>query len=189
MPKTWMQSFTGQYIEPRDIDPKNVRIEDVAHALSLKCRYQGHCSEFYSVADHCILGLRFVPDDLKLPFLLHELDEVFLPDVPRPIKDDIFFRLPIGSMIPWHEIAQRQEAAILQGLGLFDYQALLHAPAVKKADNLMLAWEARDLMGDPPKDWGLTEPCPKGLLTLRPLTSRGAEVGFLDLYRSLREKE
>lgn len=187
--KTWIQSYTGKYIEPGAIDPANVCIEDVAHALSLKCRYQGHCSELYSVADHCILGLRFVPDNLKLAFLLHELDEVFLPDVPRPIKDDVFFRMPNSEMVPWRFLAKQQETAILQGLGLADLQETLHTREVKKADNIMLAWEARDLMGSPPRDWALIEPCPKGLLKLRPLSAQNAERGFLALYHAFRENK
>ena len=40
-----------EILNPREED---IRIEDIAHALSMLVRANGHFSEFFSVAQHCI---------------------------------------------------------------------------------------------------------------------------------------
>lgn len=47
-----IQTYTGRKFWPLDPRPEDVCIEDIAHALSLKCRFGGHCKRFYSVAQH-----------------------------------------------------------------------------------------------------------------------------------------
>lgn len=37
-----------------DPRPDEVTLEDVAHALSMQCRFGGHTSRFYSVAQSCV---------------------------------------------------------------------------------------------------------------------------------------
>ena len=54
----WMQTATGGVFWPVDPRPEDVEIEDIAHALSLICRYCGHVREFYSVAQHSVLVAR-----------------------------------------------------------------------------------------------------------------------------------
>lgn len=68
-----------------------VCIEDIARALSMNCRFSGHISSFYSVAEHsCIIAdiiLRETGDlGQALSALLHDASEAYLTDVPRPIK-------------------------------------------------------------------------------------------------------
>jgi hypothetical protein len=45
---TWM----GERFRPLDPDPELIFINDIAHALGHKCRFNGHCDEFYSIAQH-----------------------------------------------------------------------------------------------------------------------------------------
>lgn len=44
-----MATYTGLRFCPMDMKPENVRLEDIAHALSLLCRGGGHLKYFYSV--------------------------------------------------------------------------------------------------------------------------------------------
>lgn len=69
---------------PNDED---IKIEDIAHALSNVCRYGGHSPKFYSVAQHCVI-CSYEDGSIKekLEFLLHDASEAYLADMPRPIK-------------------------------------------------------------------------------------------------------
>jgi hypothetical protein len=87
----WMQTFTGRQFWPLDPRAEDIFIEDIAHALSMQCRYAGHCLRFYSVAEHCVLlarhlrDLRAAPDIVRWA-LMHDASEAYLVDVPRPVK-------------------------------------------------------------------------------------------------------
>lgn len=86
----WMQTFSGRRFWPLDPRPDEIFIEDIAHALSMQCRYAGHCIRFYSVAEHCVhLARAFTAmgaPDLARWALLHDASEAYLIDVPRPVK-------------------------------------------------------------------------------------------------------
>lgn len=82
----WMQTFSGRRFYPLDPRPEDIEPGDIAHALSLICRYAGHVSRFYSVAEHCVLMSRSVAPEHALAALLHDATEAYLVDVPRPLK-------------------------------------------------------------------------------------------------------
>ncbi|HYI27587.1 MAG TPA: phosphohydrolase [Bradyrhizobium sp.] len=82
----WMQTFTGKQFWPLDPRASEIDIVDIAHALSLACRYAGHVRHFYSVAEHCVLLAGWVPPEARLWALLHDASEAYLVDVPRPLK-------------------------------------------------------------------------------------------------------
>lgn len=86
---TWIQTFTGKKFYPLAPRPEDICIEDIAHALALKCRYSGHCLTHYSVAEHSVLVSRNVPPEYRLSALLHDSAEYVLPDIPSPIKPEI----------------------------------------------------------------------------------------------------
>lgn len=78
-----MRLFSGHEIDPFDLKPHDINIVDIAHSLAHQCRYGGHSSRFYSVAEHCCLLF----DRLRDPWaLLHDAAESYLCDVPRPVR-------------------------------------------------------------------------------------------------------
>lgn len=76
------------FLNPRQED---IKAYDIAHALSLQCRFGGHCADFYSVAEHSVIVAEEVEKFDSRPVtlmgaLLHDAEEAYLPDIPRPIK-------------------------------------------------------------------------------------------------------
>ena len=82
----WIQTYTGRKFHPLDPAMTDFDLRDIAHSLSLLCRFNGHCLRFYSVAEHSVRVSRILPDDLKLWGLLHDAGEAYLTDLPRPVK-------------------------------------------------------------------------------------------------------
>lgn len=85
----WMQTFSGGQFWPLDPRADEIHIVDIAHALSMQCRYAGHCRRFYSVAEHSVHLARFVSPKNALWALLHDASEAYLVDIPRPVKPDL----------------------------------------------------------------------------------------------------
>ena len=152
---TWIQTYTGVQFWPLDPRPEDVRLEDIAHALSLKCRFNGHCREFYSVAQHSVHVARDVlrrgvcheaseksrTNTFRLA-LLHDAAEAYLPDVCRPIK---------SSWPGFDRLEERLLECVCEALGVV--VGCEEWATIKHCDNMLLATEARDLMGPPPAPW------------------------------------
>ena len=85
-----IETFTGALFDPFNPDSELIRIEDIAHALSNLCRFAGHSTQFYSVAQHSINCYKLVPREHALSALLHDATEAYMVDMPTPIKN----RLP-----------------------------------------------------------------------------------------------
>jgi uncharacterized protein len=82
----WLQTYSGVAFDPEFPAPEKIFIVDIAHALSMQCRYAGHCLRFMSVAEHCCLVSDEAPTEHKLSALMHDASEAYLVDIPRPIK-------------------------------------------------------------------------------------------------------
>ena len=167
----WIQTFTGRQFFPLAPDPAALDIRDIAHALAHLCRFNGHCRSFYSVADHCLRVSRIVPPEHALWGLLHDAAEAYLADVPRPVK----YQIP----------AYRDHEAALERVIAARFELPWPMPpAVKHADNVLLATEKRDLMAPEPAPWHLTaEPLPDPIVPLAPAAAREA---FLARFAALR---
>lgn len=85
-----IQTYSGEMFNIFDPDPSQILVEDIAHSLSMICRYGGHARRFYSVAEHCVLlALHFESQnrhDLARAALLHDATEAYMGDLVRPIK-------------------------------------------------------------------------------------------------------
>jgi uncharacterized protein len=72
--------------------PEDIHIEDIAHSLSMQCRYAGHCSDFYSVAEHSFWVEKLAREkwmltpEESLAFFLHDAQEAYLHDLTSPLK-------------------------------------------------------------------------------------------------------
>lgn len=134
----FMQTATGRKFWPMDPRADEVFIEDIAHSLSLQCRYAGHCLRFYSVAEHSVLIARHLAakhaPEVALWGLLHDASEAYLVDVPRPVK----------PYLTGYKVA---EAAVMEvvcqrfGLPPFDMP-----PEVHEADERIIADELVNLV-------------------------------------------
>ncbi len=173
----WIQTFTGLCFWPLDPRPEEIRIEDIAHALSLQCRFNGHCRAFYSVAQHSVLVAelveRFQPE-AALAGLLHDASEAYLSDLPRPLKNepDMAFYLEAEARL--------QEVVHVR----FELDGELSRRIVEWADDVLLATEARDLMRVPVRRWeALPAPLPD---PIDPMSPKEAEQAFLESFERLR---
>lgn len=81
-----IRTHTGKFIDPFAPEMHLICIEDIAHALSLICRWGGHCKVFLSVAQHSLHVSKMVSPDLALMGLLHDAPEYLFGDMPSPIK-------------------------------------------------------------------------------------------------------
>lgn len=88
-------TFTNHRMSPAGPKAGDIRIVDIAHALSMLPRANGHFRCFFSVAQHSLNcsyegEARGYSKRLQLMLLLHDASEAYLADVPRPVK----FNLP-----------------------------------------------------------------------------------------------
>lgn len=79
-------------INPFYPNEDGICIEDIAHALSMQCRFNGHICEFYSVAEHSLKVSELIEElggapSLQMQGLLHDASEAYICDIPKPFKD------------------------------------------------------------------------------------------------------
>ena len=91
---SYITTVTGKHFCPLDPNSDDIDINDIAHALSLICRANGHFKHFYSVAQHSIAcaeeaTARGYSPEVILGCLLHDASEAYLCDVTRPVKKHI----------------------------------------------------------------------------------------------------
>lgn len=172
-PNSWIQTYSGNKFWPLEPRSEDVHITDIAHPLSLTCRYSGHCETFYSVAQHCIELTEYGQDhglapEICFTLLLHDASEAYICDIPRPVK----------QMMPEYKLIERRlEECIFQAFKLpYPMPAI-----IGKLDLAMLCTEAKVLMKKPPEPWGAMneDPLP---ITITPMSSAEAEAKFLKLY-------
>jgi hypothetical protein len=169
----WIQTYTGRQFWPTNPSAFDIDIRDIAHALSMMCRYSGHCTSFYSVAEHCVFVSHNVPEKYALWGLLHDASEAYLVDVPRPIKP---------ALTNYLELEERLMRAVI---AKFNLEFVLPMPAsVKAADTAILFDERDQNLRKPPKAW--TDEGTKRLgVTLQFWQPHVAETMFMRRFEEL----
>ena len=165
---------SGEYFDFLDPEHSKFTIGDIAHGLSMICRFAGQCRQFYSVAEHSVLASHNVDPRFAFQALMHDAAEAFIGDVSKPLKD----------LLPeYRAIERRIEAAVL---GRFQISLPL-APEVKAIDVKMLVTEQRLLMRNR-DDWAYTRGQEPLNIELRCWRPAGAEATFLARFHDLFEK-
>ena len=121
----------GRHVQFEAFDPACIDIEDIAHALSMVCRFAGHCPRHYSVAQHSMLVADLVSEEYKLAALLHDASEAYLGDVTSPLKRN-------EQMRGYRELEKSIQSSIDTHYGIDS-----HTAAVKEADLRALYIEGR----------------------------------------------
>ncbi len=179
-------TFSGRLVAPFYLTPEDVSLEDIAHALSNKCRFTGHSREFYSVAQHSVIvaktavkllpkhSSKSVKNMIRLWGVLHDGDEAYTPDFPTPLKV-----LPEFKFLK--ELGIKIRMTIMKKYGL----PLIEPEEVQLADKIVLATEKRDLMNNPINgSWAVKLPDPLDKIIV-PLSPKKAKRYFENYLKKL----
>lgn len=172
----YMQTYSGQHVNVLSPKSDEIHIDDIAIALAKQCRFNGHCRDFYSVAQHCVVGAdQFLMQgrrDLAREFLLHDATEAFVGDMIRPVKRC----LPSFSVIEdkfWSVISRKFKLP------------KIHSSEVHDMDNIMAVWEKRDLLPNSSEWPNMPDISALNLPKLHGWTWEVAQTEYLYYYKKL----
>lgn len=171
--RSWFSTYLGNKVHPLDLREDEINIEDIAVALSRLPRFLGHTTFAYSVAEHCVRASLQVPMEHAMVMLMHDCEEAYFGDIPRPLKHHPMFA----------EVRQAMERARGIILTRFGIDPAL-PDCVHEVDNRMLATEKRDLLAKGGNAvWSMkVQPYP---FVIRPWSHEEAHGQFLAAFHAL----
>ena len=125
----YMETISGKRFDPLDMDTMDVDTYDIAHALSLQCRYNGHTFGHFSVARHSLwvsheVWLVTHSHELSFIGLMHDAAEAYIGDIIRPLKHR-------PEMAGYAKIEEHVESVIAATYGF----AFPHPEVIKECDS------------------------------------------------------
>lgn len=173
-------------------DPEELKIRDIANALSKQCRFTGHLEEdyWYSVAEHSVDVSHIIQRMGGSVFeqfcgLMHDTSEAYLSDINAPFKREMGQYYEKEALI-WARVAAK-------------WNLPLKLPdIVKEADWLALFIEARHFVvggnvalmenwvGYDPHCYRALKP-PFDLYRMKGMTFTQARWAFLDRFQELQD--
>ncbi len=120
---------------------EDINIIDIAHALSLMTRANGHFKHFFSVAQHCIscckeAKQRGYSQRVQLGCLLHDASESYISDLTRPVKK---------NLSAYFNIEAKLQRVIYDRFGLGDLTEA-EKLQISEVDDALLYCEFKELM-------------------------------------------
>lgn len=143
---TSIQTQFGKYFDFTQVTEYEYDLNEAVHAVCNICRFNGHTSRFYSVGEHTLLGeaalnLKGTDPRIIRSWLLHDLHEAYVGDIPLPLK-----RTSLASGLV--ELEERVQAAFLEQCAMPMDAVLVKGASVEYNDVLMLCYEVIHLMDD-----------------------------------------
>ncbi|NLM20734.1 MAG: HD domain-containing protein [Peptococcaceae bacterium] len=134
-------TYTKVKFYPLKPNKEDIKIEDIAHALSLMTRANGHCRHFYSVAQHSLncyqeAKARGCSERVQLGCLLHDASESYISDLTRPVK---------RNMSEYVAIEAKLQNMIFDRFGLGDLSEE-ELEQIEEIDDTLLYYEFEALM-------------------------------------------
>jgi len=178
----FIELFTCTKFNPVTATSEDVHIADIAQALALTTRYNGHTVFPYSVAQHSVIMSDWVmgaTQDYNLAFsaLLHDAHEAYVCDMPRPLK----------YLFPELEpLALRMDEIIAEA---FSVQLYPLPQIVARADRRICHDEKAVLKPSSTTVWKFPEGCAEPLdVFIGEWTWRQARSEFMDRFQILSRK-
>lgn len=162
---TWIITASGRRFDLLNPQPDAIAPRDIAFSLAKICRFNGHCTGHYSVAEHSLRVAELVAPEHKLAALLHDATEAYVGDMVSPLKQMLPAYQQIEQRI-WHVICDR-----------FGINPTL-PEEVHQADLTMLATERRDLMPAHPDQWACLVGITPISSTIKPLSAIHARFQY-----------
>ena len=143
----YITTYTKIHFTPLEPKEEDICIRDIAHALSLMSRANGHFPKFYSVGQHCIhcceeAAARGYTRREQLACLLHDASEAYLADITRPVKKNLSL--------------YKEMENVLQGSIFEKYLGTLSSDEEKiwrELDDTLLYYEFEHFMGEKLYEW------------------------------------
>lgn len=173
-----IEVYGGGFVDVLNPDPATLTLGDIARGMGFTCRYGGHISRFYSVAEHAVLVHDLLRERGASPGILraalfHDAAEAFLGDVVAPLKwalrrvelerdrmswtDD---PATAGHRSAYDVLTQRMEDAICVAFAV--KPQLLELPDIRVADMWALRIEAQALTRTGGEHWRWPGELPNG---------------------------
>jgi 5'-deoxynucleotidase YfbR-like HD superfamily hydrolase len=168
-------TYSGRHIDPLDLQPEDIDLEDIAHHLSMQCRWSGATRYHYSVAQHTYLASYLVPPDEAYDALHHDDAEYALQDMAKPLKN----HMTLGKAYRGAE--QRIERVIGPHLDV----RFPVTENTKAADLLMLCAEADQLIHGR-QHWTYYQDFPAADIDIKKWTPERAKKMWLARHALLR---
>jgi 5'-deoxynucleotidase YfbR-like HD superfamily hydrolase len=139
----YILTYSKTKFYPLEPNSEDIKIIDIAHALSLMARANGHFKHFYSVAQHSIncykeAKLRGYSKRVQLGCLLHDASESYISDLTRPVKK---------NLRDYFAIEEKLQGLIYEKFGLSNLSEE-EISQIRDVDDAMLYYEFIELMDE-----------------------------------------